>query len=480
MKRLVAPLACFLILVMTSPSRGDFFIMKNGQVIEGKFVSYDPVRKTFVLIVDEKGTKKTLKESDLKLRVPTAKTTWERKADFLAQYEKTKKSQVKNTWEAHVSLGKWCGGHLLPEKKRDHYLIARNLRCEKLVAEISAGKLRPQDETEQRLKIAKWLERDLGLFNEAKEEYTIAYGIKRVLLGEEATPDIHYRLGKWCEEVELDDLALINYESALELNPKHSGAKSAVHKIKTSGAYMLKSLVDYYDKLGRAWHISVTIEEPVSKDFIEKWRDKIQKLSDYVWNITEGQFFIATCEIEDDASDGKIIVEKGKLDWGGMDNKEGNGVLAYCAGSGSQGWEVHCPGLAGVSVLAHECFHGVFGLPDEYYQNPMCECVMRSAPNPQKLCFASNHIGGGSNRGPPGSEGKDCWQIIKDRPEFKGTPAQPNKDWVWNEGGYDKQTQNPKNESGHAEGPRNAGGELRWQRMAVKEPPKTVFQILDK
>jgi hypothetical protein len=76
MKRLIAPLSCFLLLVMTSPSRGDFLIMKNGQVIEGKFKSYDPVRKTFVLITDEKGTTKTLKESDLKLRVPTPKTTW--------------------------------------------------------------------------------------------------------------------------------------------------------------------------------------------------------------------------------------------------------------------------------------------------------------------------------------------------------------------------------------------------------------------
>jgi hypothetical protein len=479
MKRLTAPVACLLVLLLTSPSRGDYFVMKNGQVVEGRIKSYDPVRKTYTVIIDAKGTTKQIKESDIKKHF-AAKTSWERRAEYLAQYEKSRKPQVKPTWESHQSLGRWCGTHLLPDKKAEHYQKARELRVEKLVNDIAAGKIPADKETEHRLTIAKWLEKELGLFNESKEEYTIAYGIKRILMGEEATPDIHYRLGKWCEDVELDDLALANYESALALNPKHSQAKSAVHKIKTSGAYMLKSLVDSYDKVGRAWHISVTIEEPVSKDFIEKWRHKIQCLSDYVWNITEGQFFIATCEIEDDASDGKIIVEKGKLDWGGMDNKEGNGVLAYCAGSGSPGWEVHSPGLAGVSVLAHEIFHGIFGLPDEYYQNPMCDCVMRSAPNPQKLCDAGKHIGGSSREGPPGSEGKDCWQIVKDRQEFKGTPRQPNPDWMWGEGGSDKQAQNPKNESGHAEGPRNPGGELRWQRMAVKEPPKTVFQILDK
>jgi len=479
MKRIIAPLVVLLLLLVPSSSRCDVFVMKNGQVIEGKLKSYDPLKKTFTIIVDEKGTTKTLKENDLKKSFP-GKTSWERRAEFKAQYEKSKKPQVKATWESHQSLGKWCAGHLLPDKRDEHFRTARTLRVEKLVNDIAAGKIRPEDETDQRLKIAKWLEKDLGLFSEAKEEYVIAYGIKRVLLGDDTTPDLYYRLGKWCEEVELDDLALAGYESALALNPRHSQAKAAATKIKTSGAYMLRSLVDHYDKTARAWHITVTIEEKVDKKFIETWREKIQFLSDYIWNITEGQFFIATCEIEDDASDGKIIVEKGKLNWGGMDNEQGTGVLAYCAAAGSPGWEVHCPGLAGVSVLAHEIFHGVFGLPDEYYQSPMCECVMRSAPNPQRLCSAPNHIGGGTNRGPPGSEGKDCWQIIKDRPEFKGMPSQPNKSWVWNEGGPDKQAQNPKNSSGHAEGPRNPGGILRWQKLEVKEPPKTVFQILDK
>jgi hypothetical protein len=477
MKRLAAPLAVLLLLLMPSTSRGDYFVLKNGQVIEGKFKSYDQVRNIFTVIIDEKGTTKTIKGSELEGRFP-GKTSWERRAEYLVKYEKSMKPQVKPTWEGHQTLGKWCRAHLLPDKGREHFLTSRALRVEKLVGDIGGGKIRAEDETDQRLKIARWLEKDLGLFAEAKEEYTIAYGIRRVLLGEDATPDTYVRLGKWCEETGLDDLALADYERALAMNPRYSDAKRAVDRIKNSTEYRLKVLGIEYDKYARAWHITVTIEEKVDKKFIETWRDKIQQLSDYVWNITEGQFYIATCEIEDDASDGKIIVEKGKLDWHGMDNKQGQGVLAYCAGSGSPGWEVHCPGLAGVSVLAHECFHGVFGLPDEYYQNPMCDCVMRSAPNPQKLCDAKNHIGGGSNRGPPGSEGKDCWQIIVDRPEFKKTPSHPNKDWVWNEGGPDKQV--PPKSTGTIEGFRNPGGELRWRNLKVKEAPRTVFQILDK
>lgn len=474
MKRLLAVFAA--VLVTAAPLRGDNFVMKNGQVIEGRFKSYDPVKKTFTVIVDEKGTVKTFKESDLKARFP-GKTTWERRAEYLAQYEKTKKPAVKPTWESHQTLGKWCKKFLLPDKGAEHLKMSRTLRVEKLVADIGGGKIKPEDELDHRLRIAKWLERELGLFVEAKEEFTIAYGIKRVLLGEEPTADLHFRLGKWSQEIGLEDVALADYERALAINPKHSSAKSAVDRIRNSTEFKLKMLGAEYDKYGRAWHISVAIEEGVDKKFIDGWKERIQELSEYVWNITEGQFYIADCEIEDNTSEGKIIVEKGKLDWHGMDNKEGSGVLAYCAASGTPSWEVHCPGLAGVSVLAHEIFHGVFGLPDEYYQTPMCECVMKSAPNPQKLCDASNHIGGGSNRGPPGSEGKTCWQIIIDRPEFKGTPKHPSPLWVWAEGGPEKMV--PPKAAGRVEGPRNVGGEVRWQRLQVKEPPKTVFQILD-
>src|SRR5688572_24229290 len=123
----VAVLASLLLLLVASPSKGDVFVMKNGTVIEGKFKSYDPVRKTFTIVIDEKGKTKTLKESDLKYRA-AGKTTWGRRAEFLAQYEKSRKPQVKNTWESHQSLGKWCGSHLLPDKKQEHYLKARALR----------------------------------------------------------------------------------------------------------------------------------------------------------------------------------------------------------------------------------------------------------------------------------------------------------------------------------------------------------------
>jgi hypothetical protein len=66
----------------------------------------------------------------------------EKRAEYLAQYEKTKKPQVKPTWKA-TSPRPWCGGHLLPEKKKEHFQIARTLRVEKLVADLAAGKLTP-------------------------------------------------------------------------------------------------------------------------------------------------------------------------------------------------------------------------------------------------------------------------------------------------------------------------------------------------
>lgn len=477
MKRAAAVAA--LVLLGVLPSAGDNFVLKNGTVIEGRIKSYDPAKKTFTIIIDDRGTTKDIKENDIKARF-VAKTSWERRAEYLKEYEKSRKPQVRNEWGSHQSLGKWCKTHLLPDKATEHYRISRTMRVEKLVADIEAGKMRAEDETRHRLEIAKWCEKDLGLWEEAQEEYRIAYGIKRVLLGVEATPDGLFSLAKWSEDVGLEDTAVSTYERVLSLNPKHSGAKGALDRIRNSTEFKLKVFGQEMEKLNRAWKISVTIEEPVGKEFLDMWQEKIQHLSDYIWNITEGQFYILDCEIEDNTSDGKIIVEKGKLDWYGMDNKEGMGVLAYCAASGTPSWEVHCPGKPSISCLTHELFHGVFGLPDEYYQNPQCDCVMRAAPNPQKVCTEKSDGHQPPSQGPPGSEGKrDCWDIVNSRREFKATTKHPNPDWTWADGG--KGTMEPPKglKDIRAEGPRNAGGTLRWQGMMIEKPPRTVFRIVD-
>lgn len=455
----------------------DVIILKDGSTLECKIKEEkypDPKNKgRFVLVVetDEKGTIKQIQNTDIKrdgsnYLIFKGKTSWEKRAAYEKEYA-TRVKSVKETWESRQALGKWCKSHLLPEKAEENYKIAYKLR---------SGALDPakvKDPLAEYLKLAKWCEKDLGLYAEAEKEYAKAYEYKKKEVGADDAGKLA-NLGKWCEQVGLEDQAVAEYTKALELDPKNAVAKASLDRIQSSIEFKTKQLAADYDKNARAWHFTVAIEENVDKKFLEEWGEKIQDLSDYIFVITEGQFFIADCEIEDNTSDAKIIIEKGKLDWRGLNNKQGSGVLAYCQASGTPQWEVHAPGKAAVSVLAHECFHGVFGLPDEYYQNPQCDCVMRSAPNPQKLCDKDNHVGGGRNVGPPGSAGKDCWQIVQGRKAFNGTIKHPNPDWKYLEPG--KQVAS---KTDYTDGTRSTGGELKWNGITLKSPPKTVIRIVD-
>ncbi|MBI2932392.1 MAG: tetratricopeptide repeat protein [Planctomycetes bacterium] len=402
------------------------------------------------------------------------KTRWEKRAEFLKEYTEQKIKYVKETWESQQQIGKWCKTHLLPDKSEEHYKKAYRLRGVQLKTWLAEKKVKAENEIDHRLKIAKWCEKELGLFPEARAEYTAAYELKKTSAGDADAPDTHFNLGRWCETVGLDDEALKEYEEAVGLDAKHNGAKSALTRIHNSIEYKFKQLAVEYDRNARAWHLTVAVEDQADLRFMEEWGKKIQELSKYVFDITEGQFYIADCEIEDASSDGRIIIEKGKMNWRGTGNAQGQGVLAFCIGSGNPDWVVHCAGKNGVGVVAHEIFHGIFGLPDEYYQEPQCECVMRAAPNPQKLCDSSNHIGGGRRPGPEGSEGKDCWKIIMDRKAFNATVRHPNPDWAWAETSSKK----PPRRGDDFE-LRNNGGDLKYRGIRFNEPPKTVIRIID-
>jgi hypothetical protein len=197
------------------------------------------------------------------------------------------------------------------------------------------------------------------------------------------------------------------YEEILLIDPTHTSARKAIKEIKDSIEFKLRAMVADYERANRGWRLSVAIEDDASDKFIEEWRQKLENLSQYIFEATEGQFFITEVRIEDQSSNGQIIVDKGKMDWMGMNQPQASGVLAYCRGTGSSRWEVHAPGKTWEAVLCHELFHGIFGLLDEYYQNPQCHCIMRSAPNPQVICNPDTHK--------PGRQKEPCWDTIKRR-----------------------------------------------------------------
>jgi hypothetical protein len=219
----------------------------------------------------------------------------------------------------------------------------------------------------------------------------------------------------------------------------------------------------------RAWKMTVAVQDTATKEFLELWKKKMEELSAYIFTITEGQFYIAEVEIEDNVQEGTFIIEKGKMDWRGIQNKEGQGVLGFCR-SGGGAYEVHVPGLAAISVLCHEVFHGAFGLPDEYLMQPMCDCLMKSAPNPQKLCDTAGHV--------KGNVQGDCWARVASR--YKSV-KHPNPAWKPTEkkpasGAASASTSKPPTRD-FAEGGR-VYGELEWSGLKLPAPPPTKITIV--
>jgi hypothetical protein len=244
-------------------------------------------------------------------------------------------------------------------------------------------------------------------------------------------------------------------------DPGNKQAQAALKQIKESARFQMAGLVNQYLQANRAWKIRVAVEDQASAAFMEEWKKKLEGLSNFIFEVTEGQFFVYEWTIEDQTSNGKIIVDKGKLDWQGMNGARAAGVLAYCQASGTPQWEVHCPGKTWEAVLCHEMFHGIFGLLDEYYQNPQCPCVMRSAPNPQKICNPQTHKGGGRQKEP-------CWDTIKKR--YKDVVS-PNPNWRYTKEGIKGQGPAPAEE---------VDGELSIGGLKVNRAPDCKVVIVDK
>ncbi len=444
----------------------DVVLLKDGQVVDCKIkdVKYPNPKNTnqFVVVaeVDEKGTIKEFSSADIKREsgqwgIYKAKTLWERRVEYEKEYDRKLAAVKDDSWQAQVTLGKWCKAHLLPDKAEEHFKTAYLFR-------VTSIKSTP----DEHVKLARWCERDLGMEQLAEKEFRNALDAKRDELKDDSAAS-HATLGKWAESVDLIEDAVKAYEAALVKDARNSLATSALKRIKNSAEFLIRQLALDMVKSQRGWKITVVVQDSVGRPFLETWKKKMEDLSAYIFTITQGQFFIAEVEIEDNVQEGTIIIEKGKLDWRGLDNKQGQGILGYCRSGGRGGYEVHVPGLAAVSVLAHEVFHGAFGLPDEYNSQPMCDCVMKSAPNPQKICDRTNHT-------TTAAQG-DCWGRITGR--FKAS-VHPNTKWKPSDKKPPVPTGGTPASTDYTEGGR-VYGELEYVNLRLAAPPPTKVTIVD-
>jgi len=447
MKRLLA------FAFLSSSPGADDFILKNGEVIEGKIdqgatnaanrTRTDPASVVLVVSTDEKGTKREIRRDEIK-HVVSKKTSWELRREALDWYSKAK-DRVKDSASGWESFGRQCRSRRLDEQADAAFRRAYELKA-------TEG---------DPLALVKWCQK-VGLPEEAAEQTRLALDRRRAELDRE--PDAAKRtrgridLAATLRRNGLEEEALKVYEELLATDPANATARAAAEELRESAGIKLKAVLAEWEKAGRVWKFRVAIEDDASAKVMETWKGLLERLSAFIFEATEGQFFVSEWILENQTSNGKIIVDKGKLEWESMQGPQANGVLAYCQGPGLEQWVVHGPGKTWEAVLCHEMFHGVFGLLDEYYQNPMCPCIMRAAPNPQKICGPSNHVGGGMQREP-------CWDAIKKR--HTGVVS-PNPSWKYTKEGI-------KGKGGAEE----VDGELTVGSTRLVKPPVCNVTVID-
>jgi len=131
----------------------------------------------------------------------------------------------------------------------------------------------------------------------------------------------------------------------------------------------------------------------------------VRRLNWLLWDLTEGQVFPERVVIADQSSEGRIVIERGKLDTPLI---EGGG--ARCENPGRADWRILSGGRCYVRILCHEFFHGIFGLPDERHG---CACIMQGGLYGVKtadllLCDAESHV---HHPDSPVA----CWDLIRRR-----------------------------------------------------------------
>jgi hypothetical protein len=197
----------------------DVISLTDGSVIECKIINSSVVKnnKQYVEIENEKKERKEIALDQI-AAIYKGETSWEIRERNMKWYE-GQIPKLKDEWESQASLAKQCKQRKLDEQHLTHAKKAYELR-----------KAEAKDNMEAHLAMARWLEKELSLFDEAQGEYRMVYEIKKEKAGDKDSE--HYNLGTECEKRSLYDEAEAEFTRALELNPKHSMAKKGLERLK--------------------------------------------------------------------------------------------------------------------------------------------------------------------------------------------------------------------------------------------------------
>lgn len=171
----------------------------------------------------------------------------------------------------------------------------------------------------------------------------------------------------------------------------------------------------------RAIHLTVAVEEKCDDEFYSQFTKHLQKVSDLLWKITQGQFYIDSVSFKDNSWSGRIVVPKGAKNNALLSGKA-TGLAAQCCEPNTNRWFVLCPGKPKSEIIVtHELLHGLAKLRDEN----RCNCIMQGQTSGQikPVCDKTSHR----------HKTKNCWNLISRRwpgakcvnPEFKNATLPP-------------------------------------------------------
>jgi len=253
------------------------------------------------------------------------------------------------------------------------------------------------------------------------------YRAASIAIADRKEPDRHFALGNLALEHGLEDEAWEQWLTALYLDPNHAGARAAIgyewrdqrwfrpHRLN-------REWIDAVKAAGRAYRFTIAIEDDASEEFLREFSWRVRRLNWLIWDLTEGQAFLERIVIADRTGEGRIVVERGKLDTPLI---EGGG--ARCENPGRADWRILSGGRCYVRILCHEFFHGIFALPDERHG---CACIMQGGLYGVKtsdllLCDAESHV---HHPDTPVA----CWDLIRRRfPDMKHPNSVAYGDAPW-------------------------------------------------
>jgi hypothetical protein len=231
----------------------------------------------------------------------------------------------------------------------------------------------------------------------------------------EDTADGHLKLGNWCRDKGLTWQARIEWRKAVDLDAENEAARKALgdkkgkdgwttfeDQQKAKGLEFFEGKWQTPDAIAavrrarhpaQGWVLTATYRGDADAAFLASWGERTKEASQFMWELTEGQMYVAQITITDNGGPADFTIVNKDL----TKAKPGAYYAITLADT------IEAPG----KILAYTFFHELIHF--KYHRPEHCDnckhCIMSSDPTASQLCDDADH------KAPPG---KSCWGAIRE------------------------------------------------------------------